>query len=139
MPNQLPLLTVPSQILEAIIAQARAEAPNECCGVLAGRSRQRVSHRFPLVNCAATPTNRFESSPESMFAAMKSMKRLGIEILAVYHSHPKSPAKPSVTDREWNYSANVANLIVSLSDEPPEVKCWKVADDYLTPIDLVIV
>src|SRR5262245_33422784 len=139
MTSQQQPLMVPSHILEAIIEHARAEAPNECCGLLAGGIGGPISHRLPLDNCASSPTTRFESSPESMFAAVKSMRALGIDILAVYHSHPNSRAKPSVTDREWNYSSDVANLIISLAVEPPEVKCWKINDDNLTPIDLVIV
>lgn len=135
----MPRLTVPNHILDAMIAQARAEAPNECCGLLAGSINTGiVSKHFPLINASATPNIRFESSPTSMFRAMKEMKSTGLEILAVYHSHPHSPATPSATDREWNYSLDVANVIISLSSDPPDVRCWRIDGDTFSPWELVV-
>lgn len=109
-----------------MIAQARAELPNECCGLLAGRmdgSIARIECRFPLVNELISPTE-YLSEPRSMFEAMRAIDRAGLDIVAVYHSHPTSPPIPSKTDRERNYSPDVANFIISLINDPPRVQAW---------------
>jgi len=126
-----------------MVAHAAAELPNECCGLLAGIREQRaesreqraesgeqragkvglVVQRYPLVNAAASPVE-YLSEPEGMFAAVRDMRRLGIDILAVYHSHPTSAPVPSRTDLKRNYSPEVMNLIVSLKDDQPLVRGW---------------
>src|SRR5438445_6194355 len=104
-----------------MLAQAVAEAPNECCGLLAGTLEGegptarsgRVLRRYPLVNTAASPVE-FLSEPRSMFEAVRDMRGVGLDILAIYHSHPASGPVPSRTDLERNYSPDVMNLIISL-------------------------
>ncbi len=135
-------LLLPRTLLEGLIAQALTERPLECCGLLAGVRAEaksgekpaetvgRVMRRYRLVNAAASP-REFLSEARGMFDAMMDMRARGLEILAVYHSHPTSPPVPSRTDRERSYSPEVVNLIVSLATHPPEVRGWWLrADDY---------
>ncbi len=110
-----------------MVAQAIAELPNECCGLLAGTADGRVVVRYPLVNAAGSPTE-FLSEPRSMFLAEKDRRQRGLEFLAVYHSHPTSEAVPSKKDRERNYSSDVVNLIISLAGPVPEVRGWCIED-----------
>jgi proteasome lid subunit RPN8/RPN11 len=124
-------LLLPRQFYADMVAQAQAELPNECCGLLAGRIANemgRVLRRFPLVNAAASP-REFDSEPHSMFAAVKEMRREGLDLLAVYHSHPTSAPDPSRTDLERNYSPEVMNLIVSLAVAVPEMRAWWLAPE----------
>ncbi len=128
-------LLAPQNVLEEMIAQALAEQPLECCGLLAGVIEQvkagdkptesvgRVLRRYPLINAAASP-REFESEARSMFDACKDINAHGLEILAVYHSHPTSPPVPSETDRKRNYSPDAINLIIGLATNPPEVRGW---------------
>jgi [CysO sulfur-carrier protein]-S-L-cysteine hydrolase len=126
-------LLVPPELLARIIAQAQAERPNECCGLLAGVVEGgvgRVTARYPLVNALGSPT-RYESEPRGMLDAFRDMRRLGLDVLAVYHSHPTSPPVPSHLDRELNWGPAVVNLIVSLATEPPTVRGWWLTEkDY---------
>jgi proteasome lid subunit RPN8/RPN11 len=119
-------LLLPARFLAEMIAQARAEFPNECCGMLAGRVQEgvgRVQARYSLVNEAASPVE-FLSNPSSMFAADRARRKEGLEFLAVYHSHPTSPPMPSRKDCERNYGEEVVNLIISLARTEPEVRGW---------------
>jgi proteasome lid subunit RPN8/RPN11 len=123
-------LQVPRRLYQEMLEQARAELPNECCGLLAGiiftdegKRVGRVVQRYALVNAAADP-QRFESEPTSHFRADKDMRRCGTELLVVYHSHPTSAPLPSRTDLERNYSSEVVNLIISLEREEPLVRGW---------------
>ena len=119
-------LLLPAQLLAEVLAQAQAEFPNECCGLLAGRLEAgvgRIEARLPLVNAVASPVE-YLSDDYSMFAADRVRRKLGLEFLAVYHSHPTSEPIPSRTDCERNYSEDVVNLIVSLKGAEPVVRAW---------------
>ena len=109
-----------------MVNHAQAEAPNECCGLLAGTIEGpvlRVEKSHPLVNEAASAVE-YRSEPRSMFRAMKDMRTLGHEIVAIYHSHPISEPIPSRTDLERNYSPDVVNFIIGLQGAVPNVRGW---------------
>jgi proteasome lid subunit RPN8/RPN11 len=134
-------LLLPRDLYEAMVAQAVAELPNECCGLLAGTLRPidtagpgpavgRVVCCYPLVNKAASP-REFLSDAHSLFAAHRDMRNRGLEVLAVYHSHPTSDPVPSRTDLERNYWPGVVSLIISLKGAAPVLRGWWLgAADY---------
>src|ERR1700726_3208737 len=99
-------LLLPAQLRDEMFAQAQAELPNECCGLLAGKPAAdgvgRIEKCYSLKNSAASPVE-YLSDGADMFAAHRDMQRLGFDVLAVYHSHPTSEPIPSRTDRERNY------------------------------------
>jgi proteasome lid subunit RPN8/RPN11 len=118
-----------------MIAQAIAEAPRECCGLLAGTVAEDGTAlaivRYPLVNVAEHPAVEYFSEPEGMFAAWRDWRSRDLDVVAVYHSHPTSPPVPSRKDLAMNYSPDVANLIVSLASSPPLVRSWRLhAEEY---------
>jgi proteasome lid subunit RPN8/RPN11 len=122
-----PRLLIPRAIHSAILAQAAAEAPNECCGILAGTmpaigADYQIAVRLPLVNALHSPT-AFESEPRGLLEAHRTMRASGWEILAVYHSHPNSAPIPSRKDCDLSFSADVATVIVSLHPTP-ELRAW---------------
>jgi proteasome lid subunit RPN8/RPN11 len=116
-------LQLPRQLYEEMLAQARAELPNECCGLLAGTPDGRVLVRYPLVNAAASPTE-YWSEPRSLLAAHKDMRQRDIDILAVYHSHPTSEPVPSRKDREHNYYSGILQFIISLKNDDASIRGW---------------
>ena len=128
-------LVIPGTLLEGLIAQALTERPLECCGLLAGVREEaktgdkptgtigRVLQRYPLVNAAASPSE-FLSDARGMFDADHDMRDRGLDLLAVYHSHPTSPAVPSRTDLARHWYAEVVCMIVSLAETPPVVRAW---------------
>src|SRR5262245_53478184 len=126
-------LVVPREVLAKTVAQALSERPNECCGLLAGRMEGdvgRVVAGYPLVNVLASPVE-YESEPSSMFAAYRDLTSKGLDILAVYHSHPTSRPVPSKKDLARNFSEDVINLIVSLTTAPPTIGAWWLtAEDF---------
>jgi proteasome lid subunit RPN8/RPN11 len=117
---------VPRGLCEAMREQARRELPNECCGVLAGRVEGGVglvARRYPLVNEAASPTE-YQSEPRGLLAAYRDMRPSGLQILAVYHSHPSSPPVPSRTDLERNWYDDAVHLIISLQTPDCPIRAW---------------
>lgn len=125
--HRFQLLSIPRSVYEGMVWHALAEHPLECCGLLAGTIRVdgvgAVQLRYPLVNAAASPVE-YESEPRSHFSADRDIRRQGLEILAIYHSHPASEPVPSRKDRERSWSADVVNLIVSLMMPTPLVRGW---------------
>lgn len=126
-------LSVPAGFVKEMIEQAQLEQPFECCGLLAGTIDEKtrvgeVVRRYPLVNELASPV-AYLSEPRSMFEAVRDMRREGLDVLAVYHSHPTSAPIPSKTDLAQNYSPDVVNLIISLADDPPTIRGWWLRED----------
>jgi len=130
---------IPRVLYEEMLAQARAELPNECCGMLAGRidlaspeeqPRGLVLRRFPLANELASPSEYLLES-KSWFAAVRATEKGQIEILAFYHSHPTSEPVPSRKDRAGSeYYPDAMHLIISLKGPEPLMRGW-----WLTPED----
>jgi [CysO sulfur-carrier protein]-S-L-cysteine hydrolase len=130
-------LWLPRNLYEEMLAQAFAEKPLECCGLLAGCIEPaenddsalrvgRVSQRYPLVNAAGSEIE-FLSDARSMKDACQDIDRRGLDILAVYHSHPTTEPIPSRKDLERNFSEEVMNLIISLRKPMVEVRGWWLA------------
>jgi len=119
-------MILPRHHRSTILAHARSQAPAEACGVLAGREG-RVHRVYVLRNVAATPLTRFLADPEQQLQAFEDMEHRGLEMLAVYHSHPSSPAYPSPTDLAMATYPEVAHVIVSLSGRRPAVRCYTIA------------
>jgi proteasome lid subunit RPN8/RPN11 len=143
---------MPHRFYEEMVAHAVSELPNECCGLLAGDIHQspaqtgetpvlrvgQVERIYPLVNAAASPVE-YLSDPKSMFAAVRDMHLQGIDILAVYHSHPTSNPVPSRTDLDRNYSPDVMTLIISLKNpQEPQVRAWWLAADNIREAEWTI-
>ena len=113
-------LTIPESIYRQMVAQARAEAPIEACGILAGRHGA-VEKLYEMTN-ADGATDHFMMAPGEQFAVVKDMRSAGLGMLAVYHSHPASPARPSEEDIRFGLMPGMTYIILSLLDAEPVVK-----------------
>jgi proteasome lid subunit RPN8/RPN11 len=123
-------LRVPRWALEEVLAHARAEAPIEACGLLAGRGG-RVERVYRLTNSDRSPYT-YNADPKELLAAFNEMEEEGLELVAIYHSHPATRAYPSATDVERAFYPEAFYVIVSLSGqargEPPEVRAFRIAE-----------
>ena len=108
---------------DELVAHARAEAPNECCGYLRARDGA-VEKVFRAVNERNSPYG-YELDHRSLFAA-NELDDDGFEV-GIYHSHPRSPAEPSQTDINLAHYPGWTYWIVSLENEP-EVRVWRISD-----------
>jgi proteasome lid subunit RPN8/RPN11 len=102
------------EVLAALLHHARAAFPLEACGYLAGREArgQRV---YPLRNMDQA-ADRFRLDPSEQFKAVRAMRKEGLNLLAVYHSHPQGPAWPSAEDIRWACDPSLRYLILAPKD-----------------------
>jgi [CysO sulfur-carrier protein]-S-L-cysteine hydrolase len=127
---------ISQQLIDEMVAHAREDLPNECCGMLGGRDGEATSV-VPVENAAASPL-RYEMDPQGQFNALKAIEDGGEELVGIYHSHTRSAAYPSQTDvneaRMWPEQVYV---IVSLeNEEAPDVKGFDLADLKIADVDL---
>jgi proteasome lid subunit RPN8/RPN11 len=124
------------EVLDHILAEARAHAPQECCGLLAGRDTM-ISHVFPAPNVLGSATE-FEIAPEELFHIFRAMRDAGLEHLGIYHSHPHSENAPSPRDIERAYYPGAVNFIVSLLPNAPRpVRAFRILDGVVTEFTIV--
>ena len=109
-------LRLPQAIVNDILTQASSHPDDEVCGLLGGRGNT-ASSCFPVANVSSDTHCRYVMDPAGQVDAMRRIRDAGNELVAIYHSHPKGLARPSVTDiQEANY-ADAVYLVVSLGTE----------------------
>jgi [CysO sulfur-carrier protein]-S-L-cysteine hydrolase len=131
-------MRISQALIDEIVAHAREDLPNECCGMVAGVDGQ-ATEVIRVANAAASPL-RYEMDPKGQFDAWKSIEDDGKELLAIYHSHTKSAAYPSQTDVNQAVAwPDPIYLIVSLADEEaPQVKGYLLKGLKIADAEVVI-
>jgi [CysO sulfur-carrier protein]-S-L-cysteine hydrolase len=127
---------ISQELIDAMVAHAREDLPNECCGMVGGRDGK-ASEVIRVINAAATPL-RYEMDPQGQYNALKTIEDGGGELLAIYHSHTKSAAYPSQTDVNQAVAwPDQIYVIVSLADEDaPDVKAYLLKDLRIADVTL---
>ena len=119
-------LQIPNNIFKQILKQAKAEAPIEACGILAGKDGE-VEKLYKMTN-ADQSSDHFMMEPKEQFKVAKDIRSAGLEMLAIYHTHPTTPARLSAEDIRLAVTPDVAYVIVSLQDTEPAVKGFLIED-----------
>src|SRR3954471_15806781 len=119
-------MRIPRSMLDRIVAQARDEAPNECCGMIASRDGVAVA-LHPARNAAASPL-RYEIDGMEQYRIQNEIEDAGLELGAIYHSHTRSAPEPSQTDINLAFYPDALYVIVGLQGEEPDVRAWSIAD-----------
>lgn len=127
---------LPPAMRDEIFAHAREEAPRECCGVISTRdgvpvALYRMTNTYPGVDF-------YEPSGKELYARYTEIEEAGLELGAIYHSHPVSPAYPSSRDVEFAGWPTAIYLICSLQHpEAPVIRAFTIADEMITEHDIV--
>ncbi|GHT72400.1 Mov34/MPN/PAD-1 family protein [Bacteroidia bacterium] len=132
------MIRIPQHIIDGIIAQARAELPNEACGLLVGAGDE-VFRQYPLTNIDQS-NEHFSFDPKEQFAVLREARAAGRQIIANYHSHPETPSRPSEEDIRLAYDPNILYLILSLQDrEKPVIKAFEIKNGIVKQIEIEII
>ena len=130
--------------MDQIIAHTRNAyemnpGPNESCGILAGRNSI-PTHIYQVKNVADTPRTRYFMDEKELIWIFKNMRHNGLELVAIYHSHPETEAYPSPTDVKLAYYPDAYYILTSLQDpKNPVIRAFRIQDGKITEEPLEIV
>ena len=119
---------------DELVAHAREEAPNECCGYL--RAADGSVHAVTRAENVRKSPYGYELDPKSLLAA-NELDDDGFDV-GIYHSHPRSAPEPSQTDINLATYPHWIYLIVSLAGDNPQVQGWRIEDGSVDEEELVI-
>ncbi len=123
-------MRIPKDIVEQIFAQGHREAPNEACGYLAGTDGTAVK-AIALTNVDHSPEH-FSLDPQEQFAAARQLRGESLAVLAVYHTHPQTPARPSAEDIRLAYDPSTIYVIASLQPGGPDIRAFRIRQGTVT-------
>lgn len=130
-------LTIEKHVYDAMRRAAEKAAPLEACGLCAGTDG-RVTTFYELTNVDAS-AEHYSMAPAEQFSAIKDMRTKSIGMLAIWHSHPASPAHMSMEDLRLAYTPHVVYLILSIADAGrPDLRGYVMDNGQPSPIDVRI-
>ena len=133
-------LILPGAVAGAILAHARSELPNEACGLLSGDlGAGRATAFHPARNSEASPL-RYNVDPDDLVRIVFAIEDTGEDLVAIFHSHTRSPAVPSATDLRAAQYPDAFYLLATLADEaaPPSdaLRAWRIRDGASVEVPL---
>ena len=131
------MIQIPAQIINDLLDHAKTGLPEEVCGYLAGNHGQVVKH-FRLTNMDHS-NEHFSFDPTEQFQVMREARKLDLEILDNYHSHPETPARPSLEDIRLAFDPNFSYVIVSLAAEVPDIKSFRIQNGEVEKEEIQVV
>ncbi len=134
------MLVIRADLVDAMVAHARADHPDEACGVIAGAEGSDRPHRFvAMINAERSPTfYRFDSGEQ--LRVWREMDDRDEEPVVIYHSHTATEAYPSRTDISYASEPNAHYVLVSTRDpEERELRSYRILDGVVTeePVQIV--
>lgn len=129
------LLAIPRSLYQQVLAHCQEEWPKEACGIMTGQDG--VVHRaFALRNAHPNPVSRYQIDPADQQRAMSGVLAGQEELVAIYHSHPTTPAYPSQTDVAMANYPNAIYLIISLAGDAPEVGAFRIVQGQVSRVPI---
>jgi len=133
----MPELVMSREFAQQMMTHCRACYPNEACGILAGTGN-RVTKVYPIPNAEPSPVSYF-MEPRDQFRVMKELRQEGLTMLAIFHSHPQSPAYPSVKDVSLAFYQDAAYVIIGLTNpESPEIRAYTINEEQIEEVSVRI-
>ena len=130
-------MRISRRLLDDVIAHAREDAPNECCGMIATREGGAVAvHR--ATNAAASPL-RYEIGARELYSLTDAIEDAGLDLGAIYHSHTRSAPEPSQTDINLAFYPEALYVIVGVAgDGEAVVRAWRIVDGKVSEASLEV-
>jgi len=124
-------LVLSQSFIDEMIAHAQEDAPNECCGIIAGDDGRAVK-LFRAKNAEASPY-RYNVEPKDLFRIFRECEENGWSFLAIYHSHTASEAYPSPTDVRLAFWPEAYYVLVSIQDAgKPVVRAFRILEGEIS-------
>ncbi|MFE3798694.1 Mov34/MPN/PAD-1 family protein [Nocardia tengchongensis] len=134
------MLVIRADLVEAMVAHARADHPDEACGILAGPEGADRPERFvPMVNAARSPTF-YEFDSDEHLRLWRELDTADEEPVVIYHSHTATEAYPSRTDVSFASEPNAHYVLISTRDpQVHDLRSYRILDGVVTeePVEIV--
>jgi proteasome lid subunit RPN8/RPN11 len=128
---------VRSNIFQRLRIFAQSASRLECCGLLAGGEGV-ITSIFPATNALASAT-AYEIAPEELFRLMREIRAAGLDLMGIYHSHPRDDNEPSPRDVERAYYPEATYFILSSQpDTVRPVRAFSIRDGRVTELEIAI-
>ncbi len=125
------VLTLSEDYVIEMITHAKEDAPNECCGIIAGADG--IAHKLYRANNAEASPYRYSVDPQDLLRIYRDLDSNGWDVLVIYHSHTQTAAYPSPTDVRLAAWEDAYYVIVSLEDnDNPVVRAFQINDGEVT-------
>ena len=125
------LLTLSKDYVDEMIAHAKEDVPNECCGIIAGKDGA-ATKLYRAINAEASPF-RYSVDPKDLLRIYRDLDSNGWDVFVIYHSHTHTEAYPSKTDVLLAAWEDALYVIVSLEDDDkPVVRAFRITDGNVT-------
>ncbi len=129
-------MRIARELHDEIVAHARADAPNECCGMVAARNGEAV-RIYRARNVAASPL-RYEIDGAEQYRIQMEIEDAGLDLGAIYHSHTRTEPYPSQTDINLAFYPESLYVIVGLAGAEPDVRAYTIRDGRVQDAELVV-
>jgi [CysO sulfur-carrier protein]-S-L-cysteine hydrolase len=130
-------MRVPNAIYDEMVQHALADAPNECCGMIASRNGEAV-RLYRAVNAAASPL-KYEIDGAEQYRIQMAIDDADLELGAIYHSHTRSDPYPSQTDINLAFYPDAVYVIVGVAGAEPVVRAYFIRDGDVAETELDVV
>ena len=124
------------ELYNEIVDHARAEAPNECCGMIASRDGTAVTV-YRATNAAASPF-RYEIDGAEQYRIQMQIYDADLDLGAIYHSHTRTEPYPSQTDINLAFYPDAVYMIVGLAGAEAELRGFTIRDGQVSPAELIV-
>ena len=129
-------MIISSEMWQEIVDHALADAPNECCGMIAS-SDGRAVRVFRATNAAASPLY-YELDGREQLRIQNEIDDAGLDLGAIYHSHTRSDPYPSQTDINLAFYPDSLYVIVGVAKDEPEVRAYRIVDSRVQEVTLQV-
>jgi len=132
------MLRIPKTIYQKMLNHAEREWPLECCGILSGKEGT-VQRAFELKNTEESPVS-YSMAPREQMKVFEEMEKESMEMIAIYHSHPKTIPFPSETDVKLTFYPDVSSVIISLKEKDnPVMKAFQISKEAVCLEDIEVI
>ncbi len=131
------MIRIARDAADDIIEHSKNDAPVEACGYLAGKNGI-VTKSYRMTNIDNSPEH-FSFDPKEQFDVLRKARSEGLEIIANYHSHPLSPARPSQEDIGLAYDPDISYVIISLEGDSEVIRSFSIINSEVKAQEIQII
>jgi len=130
-------LVIPNHLFDKIISHCKQIYPKEACGILAGKEGV-VQKIYRMKNVENSPASYTMDSKEQ-FIVMKEIRERGLDLTAIYHSHPDLDAYPSHKDINLAFYSESVYVIVGLSEREPKIRAFSIREGHVDEVEIKVI